>query len=92
MPVKIFHLEYQMDETITHSYYTSLVALIEDNSPADTFGMPSIHTLQRVKDWPYQKEYKGGQNVKITIRKGNAYTANEIRQYNDTPNAWEIKE
>mgnify|MGYP005998977547 CR=1 FL=1 len=84
MPTNIFHLEYSFDGVVEHSYYTSLLALAEDNTPADTAGMVSIHTLQRVKDWPYTRKDKiGGHTVEITIRKGEAYTTTDVRNHND---------
>lgn len=94
MPIKIFHLEYieKSGEKIhtSHSYYTSLAALVEDNQET-MWVLPSIHTLQRVKNWPYTRtEAAGGITQTITIRKDVAYTANDVRNFDDiTPEDFE---
>ena len=79
MPIKIFHLEYIFDGETQHYYYTSLTALTEDNE--GTFGLPSIYTLQRVKNWPYEKEIQyGGHTAKVIIRKELAYSTTDVRK------------
>lgn len=78
MAATIHHLEYHFDGERTDSYYTSLTALVIDNE--GTFGLPSLHTLQRVKDWPYEKEVRsGGHTAKVVIRKKLAYSTGDVR-------------
>lgn len=82
MPTRIYHLEYTFDGETTHSYYTSLTALCIDNE--GTFGLPSIHTLQRVKEWPYDRtETYGGHKARIVIRKSHAYGTGAVRRQDE---------
>lgn len=92
----IYHIEIQFGpigkkKSARHSYYTSLVALVRDNEE-DVLDV-GIHTLQRVKDWPYTRKWEnGGYACKYTIRKGIAYTTGDIEKYYDVPPAEDIRD
>lgn len=77
MATKIYHLEMTMkngERETTHSYYTSLVGLYEDNENLNV----SLSWLQKQK-FPitYSEHYWDW-----IIRKGIAHTKAEIQEYN----------